>query len=237
MTVRFPRIVGHVRHSPAVSRGFVTPNYGAVLGDENPFSENDPRRDAWTLRREKATAEIAELYDRVLALLPERPSWAEELTCYKELYGGVFDIRARAFIDLLTPTNYSDVLAALTTHCLSFVEDQRTGIEQDLLPHLRALFTQRHAHWTAKALGVPTQGQVSQASSETSTDIAPGSREQHAALSTLVSVQKAAKHLGVSEDTVRRLQDRGQLARVNVGRLRRVPAADLRRLHAERTRR
>jgi excisionase family DNA binding protein len=46
----------------------------------------------------------------------------------------------------------------------------------------------------------------------------------------LISVQKAARRLGVSDDTVQRMQDDGRLARRSVGRLRRVISSEIDRL-------
>src|SRR5919108_64528 len=98
-----------------------------------------PARALWDIHRHQVAAEVAELYARVLAL--PKDTWAEELAAYKEFYGGAFDIRARAYMVLISPAEYSQFLSEQINAVLSDFEHQPLGMV--LLPHIRPLLAQR----------------------------------------------------------------------------------------------
>lgn len=207
----------------------MVPDYGAVLGEVNPFPVDDPRHGLWDIHRTRVAAEVAELYERVLAL-PQRP-WAQELAAWKELCRGLFDIRARALMALIQPDKYGDVLADHVNAIIGGIENERLPIEQDLLPHIRTLLAQRHAHWVAQML--KARAAKPDDSSNTRTHLPEAALTQTNRLSSerLLSVQETAKRLAIHEDTVRRMQDRGEIQFVKIGNRRRVPASEIKRLH------
>jgi excisionase family DNA binding protein len=220
------------------------------------FPAGHPQRAEWEQQRKASIAEAAHLWATLLHR--RRRTWGDLLRHQLAWWSGVFDIRAFALLRLqFTSEAYAKWLIeygeGILRRVRATVRQHGWPISGQLEAELFNVLQQRQAEWNANAAAAlaATKPQESVAAQTPAASGSPTAHETPASGEAQnppqpaepqieparpaddrapVSIQEAARKLGVSDDTVRRRTKSGEIKVIELGRIRRIPQSEIDRL-------